>query len=250
MYIKTMPKRGRSQSASGASRKRARYNRRKSIYKRRKWQTKRRRGGASTKIMRSIPDRMLVKLSYIDTFQSANIALTAGRPTVQLLKSYRSSTFDPDFAVGGHQPLWYDQYQTLYQKYRVYGIKYDITVQNVGQNEVFYVLVRPGSAQIVESNYETLMERKNCQWRVGGSVNGGGRIRLKGYMSVAKTLGVPKKQVALDDEFESAWGNNPPKQAFLNMYVANWLGSGTTLTYTVRLTYFASLHDRVTPAGS
>lgn len=246
-----MPKRGRTPSTMG-SRKRARVTPSKSNYKRRRWMSRKRRNGTKTKILRTIPDRMLVKLTYIDTFRNANIALDgSGRPSVQRVKTYKSSLYDPDFAVGGHQPLWYDQYQVLYQKYRVHGIKYDIIVNNNGQNETFYLMVRPYSSALIEVNYETLMERGNCHWRQGGSVNSGSdRVRMKGYMNVAKTLGISKRQVSLDDKFESNWGTDPATMAYLNLYVANWLGSGTTLTYTVKLTYYCSFHDRVTPNGS
>jgi hypothetical protein len=43
--------------------------------------------------------------------------------------------FDPTFAVGGHQPMGFDQYMAMYQKYTVLGsrITFDFVVQAVPQ---------------------------------------------------------------------------------------------------------------------
>lgn len=41
-----------------------------------------------------------------------------------------NSLFDPEYATGGHQPLYFDQYSELYANYKVLGAKINVTGAN------------------------------------------------------------------------------------------------------------------------
>ena len=60
---------------------------------------------------------------------------TTGAGTLGITYFRAIGLFDPTFAVGGHQPMGFDQYMAMYQKYTVLGSKitFEFIVQSVPQ---------------------------------------------------------------------------------------------------------------------
>jgi len=194
----------------------------------------------------------MVKLSYCDVMQWKINPGVLNNP-VQFMTSLYNPRGSP---AGGHQPYWYDQWMPttttygMYGRYRVYGIKYHITVQNRGMNESWYVGVRPQKDLNVETNLQTLMERKDSKVLIGGSVNSNARCVLKGYMSTAKALGVSTTEIKNEEWFAADYNANPVKQAALMVYASHNYTGSFTFDATIRLTYYAELFGRSTPVAS
>lgn len=194
-----------------------------------------------------VPDRMMVKMRYVDLMTWTVTQATVGNPVI-----FGTSLYAPRYSGSGHQCLWYDQWTpNIYTRYRVYGIKYDVIVQNKALNESWYVAVRPQNTAVTETNLQTIMERNDAKVRMGGSVNSGtSKIRIKGYMGTAKTLGVPKSEVKNEEWFAADYNANPVKQALLYFYCSHNYAGSATFDATVRLTYYAELFNKAVPSAS
>jgi len=179
-----------------------------------------------------MPNVRFVKLKYIDWQRYTHTA-----NVFDLFAMYQSSANHPlerDIVTlnVGHQPMYFDQLSALYKYYRVFGIKYKFTFQATTTDESFRVVVKHQDTNIAEVNnytgYYGAVERGNCKTGDGGTRNGShDRVTIKGYLSVAKTLGVARSAITYEDNFQGNMNNsvtqfsgtNPPRMAFLALYV-------------------------------
>lgn len=197
------------------------------------------------KVQSPIAERAFMKLRYVDAI---NLTITGGLLNNPV--TFQSSLFAPR-PSGGHQPLYYDQWTPMYTRYRVYGIKYHITFVNRATNECFWAGVRHQESATAETSLQTLLERGDAKMKMG---TGTGAMKntlvVKGYMSVAKTLGLAYTVVKNDDQFTAVVGANPTRMAYLPIYVTSNTASGLhVFEATVRLTYYCEMFDQV-PVGA
>lgn len=193
-----------------------------------------------------IADKLFVKLHYCELY---NTPLTIA-DTVSTICVFQNSLYDPRFSAGGHQPMWRDQYATLYGSYRVIGIGYSVTAVNISSNYSFFLAVRrSNSSTTADTSIEQFYEREDCQVRMGSGYGGGSpRVQLSGYMSVAKTRGVAPHVVRNEANYSAAFGADPATQCYLQLCVQ---AAGTTTIQSItRLTYYCELFDPVTPGAS
>lgn len=70
-----------------------------------------------------VPRTKMCRLKYFDQITiDPPLGDTPGRYVYRC-----NSLFDPDFTGAGHQPMGFDQYMTLYTRYRVVGAKISVT---------------------------------------------------------------------------------------------------------------------------
>lgn len=192
-----------------------------------------------------IPDRMFLKMAYSDCI-TINSTVTPGAFL------FRSSLFDPQYNVGGHQPFGFDQWVQFYKSYTVYGIGYDIECINTGTSLQAEVAVVAKNTALLTTSMNTIYEKPFHRTAVLGVEGSGKNVRrLKGYISVAQQHGVNKSKIKFDDEFSSLMTTNPLKQAYLHIY--SQAIDGTTslnVIYRVKLTYFTQLFNRIALGGS
>jgi hypothetical protein len=158
---------------------------------------------------------------------------------------------EPQLGIA-HQPMYFDQLMYnalgggLYNKYKVWGIKYRFTYDNVNTNESGMFGVMHADTNVPETNVVAARERGTGQWRSYGSVNGrNGRCVIKGFMSTSRALGVQKSEVSSNAAFEGTLVSNPTRMAYLIPYVFNQLASGTsTGNLQADLTYYVTYFDR------
>lgn len=222
-----------------------------------------------------IPDRLFLKLNYVQSF-AASAPGGADAYSYKLYNLFRAIGMTDDknccystsavtplmdetaSSAGSHQPLYWDQHKVMYDKYRVYGIKYHLIVENKTMNESWYVVIRRTATQTSEATttsgayaLETMLERPDVQYRMGGSVNSSNaKVSMKGYMSVAKTLGVSPKEVNEDEYYQATVTGNPTRMAFLHAYIMNKASVTVTFDYHLRLTYYLVLEGRTAVATS
>lgn len=196
-----------------------------------------------------IPDRLFVKMVYAKHTWSGPVSVPNGADA-QILFSIKNSLNDPQHvpSTDKHQPLWYDQYcPFIYKKYRVYGVKYDITVNNQQLNQDWQCFVqRSDSAPVPLVTADTLTEDKAVHKKLGGGVGSRNQsVRLKGYWDVAKTLGISKSQIKNNDNnFAAGYDSNPFVLAYLNIWIAHNHVDPAIFDYNVKFTYYAELFDR------
>lgn len=193
-----------------------------------------------------IPDRMFVKVKYVDTFGMSYAG--SGAPGV---KEYRvNSPYDPDYTGIGHQPLFWDQYAALYKRYRCYGCKYLFKIfnyDNANQSEVILTLKEQTAVHTV---WSTICEQTYTQCRVVDIEGGKSHAYISGYADMAKITGAKKSTIANDMDFQSEVTANPLRQAFMSLQHQGLNGASGNITVTVELVYYVSLFDRVLPTAS
>lgn len=198
---------------------------------------------AITKQLSAIPDRLFTKLRYCDV---ASVTIASGLLINPL--TYRSSLFDPK-SGSAHQPLTFDQYApAMYSTYRVMGMKYHITVINSKINETWFASVEHENDTnvVATTSLQTLFERQIAKVRIGGQqYSPSNRVYLKGYMSVAKTMGVPLATVKDDDKFSAYYNVAPARFALLNLYMSHNNVSSQTFDVITRITYYCCFENRV-----
>lgn len=234
----------RKRSYSNVAVKKRKFSRRKISRNRRKY---RGRGNRPVRLYQPVPTRSLVKFNYISNYQ---IQVNAGAYAQQY---WQSSLYDPDYTLGGHQPLWHDQFAQLYRKYRVYGFKYHITLSNRADsagNLVWGHVSHVPSSFVSTTNIETEMERRLCKHKftLQNNTGRGGFVSLKGYIPVAKTEGLGYKEFGGHEDYESNFGGNPTKTA--KLVLGFYSPSVEMIRGIVRLRFYAECYDPISVSGS
>ena len=75
------------------------------------------------------PKKMRQQMSYHDVFLMASNAGSTAERQFKL-----NGLFDPDVAIGGHQPLYFDQMMGIYNHFHVVGCKATVTAQPYDSN--------------------------------------------------------------------------------------------------------------------
>lgn len=203
------------------------------------------RGGVTTKLMRQpVPDKIMTKLRY-----SEAIVVNLSTPSVLGSYLFRTSIYDPDFTSLGHQPLWRDQLDYLYTKYRVHGIKYRLTIVNTNVNQLTGGAIVHQPDSTLETNLNTIRERRNSRTFVLNGASAGSNRIMTGFMHTGAPHGLTKSDFMADEDFEAAMNANPVKNSFLAMYFYT-LHSSAIVHIQCDLTFYVELLGRVTVVGS
>lgn len=192
-----------------------------------------------------VPDRAFIKLKY-NTLSQLNYS-----GTLTAIQFRMNSLFDPDYSGIGHQPYGYDQWAQFYNRYRVYGCAYRITLSNTSTADQVEVLVQHRPNSLLSGNFETGTEAPYKTLRIL-PVEGSARpVTIKGYHNCSKIYGISKKQYQAEQDFAALINFNPPNVTFLNIYIQNQsVLTNATVIARVELTYFAEFYERKTLAQS
>jgi len=174
------------------------------------------------------PQNVITKLRYCDYGAFANTTSAAGY-------NYRAnSVFDPDQTATGHQPLYFDNFAAVYNRYRVLGsiirVKFTPQADKTGTN-----IAAQGGPWIVgingttdTTNYATVgptrMEVNDATWELLGARSGGTDVvEVISTYSPDKTLGKP----ADDDVVSAAVSASPSQQWYWQLFVVDTTGNST-----------------------
>lgn len=212
---------------------------------------KRRAGVNTSKVIRALgfPDRMITKLEY----RTSHTNTSTGGAT-DYVDYNLNSVYDPEVALGGHQPLWTDQYATLYNKYRVFRAKYELKIVAVNAGGVPARYVTLSSAQAPGALPATIQQAWE-QNRTGNRLLPPGPDKIT---TIRGNIGLPKLQGQTVVEFKGDDGNdallsaNPLNPAILRVMMesTNTSSSEVQYQYDIRIVYFVEFFDRKTPATS
>ncbi len=212
----------------------------------RKGQRRSNRTMLSTRGKSTIPDKLFTTMQYSD-----NVTLTSTGGVVAAYQ-FQSSCFDPNLTGVGHQPLGFDQWASFYTKYRVHGIGYKITFINTNTSVQVDVSVMPKNVSTTTIPHNTIWERPYTKHKILGIEGSGQAVKtIKGYINIARVLGMSKLQYNTDDLTHSLIGSSPTTMGFLQMYLAPVDGSTTVISIVrVSLTYYTEFFSRVLLAES
>lgn len=231
-----------------AIKRKTRYARRKPASRtryRRRYKPKSTTSMFKTVSMATVPDRLLTKMAYSESF-------TLVSTTTPAYRIFQSSLYDPRYTTGGHQPLGRDQWAAFYNHYKVHGIKYRISFINTSTTDQVDVFALPKNTANVVGTLDTLWEKSYGKHRVLGVEGSGGAVTtISGYMSCAKTLGRTKNQWNSEKAYGSDMGNDPAQLAFLHFYSQAADGAtSVTVLGRVQLVFFCELSEKVSLTAS
>lgn len=177
-----------------------------------------------------------MKLIYSD---SDNTGVSAGGATYY---QYRSSVYDPLYATGGHQPMYFDQYAAMYGRYRVLAMGFSLEATTDQQtNGPLFITCTWNTDGSLDNSLSEVRERKGTKCC---TVSHGFKGRLRGYCSVAKAWGVRRQAVMYDDDYSALVTTNPAKQLFLNLQVWNQTTSNSISPHmNIRIFYVVKFYD-------
>lgn len=237
-------RRMRSKSTRRRPNRRA-YKKRRLFYKRQAKRVPRNRlGGTGV----PIPNRLFCKLKYHDTFTLTPNS-GGGFPLDGYI--YRTSLYDPDYTNMGHQPIWRDQMASLFEMYRVHGIKYRLRIWNTNTAQGGLVAIQQSNAvmpSLAGVDFNTVVERPYAQCVPLNAWNTAPKV-VKGYMPTGRPWGLTKQGMKSDEDFEAAIGSNPAKMSWLNIYAKSF---HTTATYNIeiQLVFMVEFFKRYDITGS
>lgn len=188
-----------------------------------------------------------ITLRYTETF---NFTLATATGTQSLFRL--NSIFDPNSAVGGHQPYGYDQLAALYNRYRVLSCHWKVVFGT--QTSTYRIVILPingalASAITTSLTFETACEMPRAKLYVQGG-GGSPTVTARGGIKLNDLNGVTIPEYLADDRFEAQIGANPAE--VMNLVIGNYNATAGTITidYTVEISYCVDLHDPIALAGS
>ncbi len=213
-------------------RKRSRRKRRVKHRRRRK-----RRTNQNSLVFRGrgfIPQRFLTKQVYS---QLQQVDAVASNVLIQF-SIINIRQIDP--ALGGEQPMGFDQMMELYTQYQVHGCKINIRFVNATADAVMCCLF-PHPSITTGWTLEQSLEQP-LQKNIILSGKGGGKDvqTLSMYVSPKKLYG----RKLLDNDFVGTVGTNPVQNMRWNLFVANMESSADIqLNYVIRIVYYVKFFN-------
>lgn len=176
-----------------------------------------------------LPMKYCATLPYVVTDDSLNPA--AGTVATRVFRL--NSCYDPDAAIGGHQPLGFDEMSKFYHNYTVIGCKATISFSNTDGTDAQYVgafIHQSASPTIIPS---TAMEQglgsyTTLSARIAGHDTATGTITVK--WSAKKWFGT--KAILGDPGYTALTTADPTTPAYLVIWAA---GRGAVDTDPVQL---------------
>lgn len=166
-----------------------------------------------------IPAKVYTSLRFV-TFPALYSNNALGQPNSQV---FRTSIWDPDWTNVGNQPLWYSHFASVYNKYRVHGIKYKMTVTNTNANQLTQMVVMPKDNNIAITDFAKVMESRDA--RIYSLAEAGRPRTFKGYIPTGKAFGLSKKEMLEDEDFIAPINDNPAKMTYVHFVFNSMAGA-------------------------
>lgn len=183
-------------------------------------------------------DSMYVKLTYVERFDLNTAA------ALQQVIMRGNSAYDPNQTGSGHQPLFFDQYAGVYNRYRVHASSIKIDVINHSAVAGLYYTVTPATdpntftsiSEIYEQNRSSAPKYVPIAARIAS--------RIKRYSTTRKVCGLTKTQI-YDDTFAAAVTTDPGNVWFWNIFFeSDDLITPIDGYMTLKMVYYVSFFDR------
>lgn len=186
-------------------------------------------------------DRVMVKLKYLDL---RVVDVTANSEDFIIRGN---SAFDPQFSLGGGQPLGFDQWGDLYTDYIVHGSKVRFSITPASDNISNSVMALFASSSSGVPAPQNSLNQPYSKWKpVVSTQNSGNQVAtLKMYMSTAKIFGLPKSRRS-DQEFSAAVTGNPSVEWYWHLLIYNYANSVQRINYSeaITVTYYVEFFNR------
>lgn len=162
-----------------------------------------------------MPPILRVTLPYCEQF-----ALDAAASTPSAVQFLANGIFDPNVAVGGHQPLGRDQFADFYAYYRVVSSTCRcefIPASNTSAVQQYVGIEISENSGFTPTGMSQIVERGNGNYKPLGLDNGGHDYADVRTSWNAKTWIGPTSK---NDQYQAAVGADPTNLIYYNVYAA------------------------------
>ena len=185
------------------------------------------------------PNSIITKLRYCE-----NLTITGTSGAVGYKIFAANGIFDPNISDTGHQPLYRDNYASLYDQYTVIGSKITVRAMNSGSSSVVIFGLVGDDDSNISTNVETLMEQNNGQHKISGTVSSE-PVTLVSNFEPLRDFGVDAKD---DGASATAVGSNPSELWCYGVWAAAADATSTiAMNFTVTLEYTVKFTELQTP---
>ncbi len=181
---------------------------------------------------------------YSETF---SYTITSGQIYDQIFRA--NSLFDPDRTNTGHQPLGYDSYMAIYNRYHVYGFSWHIT--SPSSNDVYHMACGVvNGAELWTSATDFRTFRESPQVRGFTSSYGSPSLVARGHVDLYKYNGMGLVAYMTDDRFGSTAVSNPAEVIDFHIVHYNPTANSEQVDWTIDIKYHCVMHDPLIPEPS
>jgi len=192
----------------------------------------------STRAITGFPERMTVTLPYVISGR-VNPGVVAY--TDQVINI--NNTYDPDNSGAGHQPRGFDQWMTVYNKYRVSRLDVNILVRQRASHGLNVRALANNQSASLGSDFN-LAEFTNHIY-IGQTASNTPPLQRRLTFYPHKILGLPWQQYISAEETAGTATTSPSDSCFLHV-VAQAVDQTTVLDieWEIQLMYRVTLFDR------
>ncbi len=198
------------------------------------------------------PDKFTAKLRYVQEF---GLDTGAGLNSVKTFRA--NGIFDPDFAVGGHQPMFSDEIYNIYNTSVVMGSKATLRWIPDDSTNVIPSLIIAYKNKLDKTlqlfDIETILEQINRRGMLfAGIINSnvlGTSTQLTITYSPQKDLGI--KDPVDDDLLRGTAAAGPSTEFFFEVYSMSIAGNNPgVVRFIIEIDYLTEFFDRKRNSGS
>lgn len=191
-------------------------------------------------------DAYMCKLHYCD-----HVTLS---PTTSLayIQYKQNGIYDPQVAVGGHQPKFYDQLTAVYDSWVVYKMKWSVKAFNQGTSMAAMIGTRTHNTNTVYTTIDDLRESPLAQFKLISARDGGPSVKtLTGSVKTGKVFGIPSTAVTAEASYHGQASADPSNTSYWTLYTqAVDESTSINVTFSIALTYYVKFFDRKIVGGS
>jgi hypothetical protein len=181
---------------------------------------------------------------YSETIRMTN---TVGSLAIQ--RFLANGMYKPNYTSSGHQPMYTDQMQILYNKYHIIGSKIFVSFIHTGSGVPTDCMVLLDDDTTSSSLVTTLMEQTNAKYKIMSYGNSAPKVITRSY-SAKKTHG---GSILANDNLQgnATAGTDPIEQNYFTIITSPVDGiSNNAVDIVVKIEYIAVWHDMKEVLGS
>lgn len=181
-----------------------------------------------------IPDRLYANLVYDQDQLAVVSASTSGAYNFS-----GNSCFDPDTSGIGHQPLYFDQFSQMYNRYRVH--KSQIVVELLNSTIASHITITPTTDGTWPATLRTALESNyTASMPISSSVF---RMVKDRSISTKKIFGM--QSITQDDLYQSVCTTSPSRQWYWRIMGESFDGvTNVSIRVNVRIVYEVEFFER------
>jgi hypothetical protein len=129
-----------------------------------------------------------------------------------------NSVYDPDYTGAGHQPLYFDQYMGIYERYRVLGAKIVVKVVNNSAGSSAIAVLHADTDPLAVVSFYPISEQPHTKISRFIPVSARLPVSIGMRKSSCEIMGLSNAQI-WDDDYSGTVSGNPAKMWYFNIYV-------------------------------